>query len=259
MRTRTVALMVAALLVLGLVAAPAMAQDEEPRITATFQGETLGQVLQLLSRGYGLQYTLAQGVDPNTQVYASVVELTPEQALMSVLEPLDLMAVPQNGSFVIRERPQPAEREARDTALMPQVAAGVREAPRPERQVGNYVPGATQTGDDEGDGERVEVLELIFPKYLGADMAAAIFGGEVVEAGGYYGGGQYGQSGGYGGRGGYGGSYGGRGGYGGSYGSRGGYGSSYGSRGGYGSSSFGSRGSSGYGSRGGYGGINDNF
>ncbi len=251
MRTRTVALMVAALLVLGLVAAPAMAQDEEARITATFQGETLGQVLQLLSRGYGLQYTLAQGVDPDTQVYASVVELTPQQALMSVLEPLDLMAVPQNGSFVIRERPQPAQREARDTAIMPQVAGGAREAPRPERQVGNYVPGATQAADDEGDEERVEVLELIFPKYLGADMAAAIFGGEVVEAGGYYGGSQYGQSGGYGGRGGYGSS---------SYSSRGGYGSSsYGSRGGYGSSSFGSRGSSGYGSRGDFGGIDDNF
>ncbi len=239
---------VIAMLVAGL-ALPAMAQDDEVRLDLDFNGETLGQILQMLGRGYNLQYTLGEGVDPDMRITTHLRGVTLSQALTSIMEPNGLLAVNQDGRYIIRERPEPQARDTEVTTVTPQVAGGERTPPpSPTRQRPSYVPGASAAADGGEDGEEEEadqILEIIWPRYLGADMASGIFGGSVIEAGGYYGsggGGGYGSGGSYGGRGGYGGgSYGS-----GGYGSRGG--SSFGSRGG---SSFGSRGGSSFGSRGG--------
>jgi len=239
---------VIAMLVAGL-ALPAMAQDDEVRLDLDFNGETLGQILQMLGRGYNLEYTLGEGVDPDMRITTHLRGVTLSQALTSIMEPNGLLAVNQDGRYIIRERPEPQARDPEVITVTPQAAGGERTPPpSPTRQRPSYVPGASAAdgGEDGEDEEEDRILEIIWPRYLGADMASSIFGGSVIEAGGYYGsggsgGGSYGRSGG-----GYGGSSYGSGGYGGSsYGSRGG--SSYGSRGG---SSFGSRGSSSFGSRG---------
>jgi len=253
LRTRMVVIIAVVTMLAGLVAAPVMAQqDDEVRLDVDFNGESLSQVLQMLARGYNLEYTLGEGVDPNMSITTHLRGVTVEQALRSILEPNGLIAINQDGRYIIRERPEPQAREPETREIVPQAAAGTRTPPpSPTRQRPSYVPGATTTateGESESKDEEERILEIIWPRYLGADVAASIFGGGIIEAGGYYGGG-----GGYGGRGGYGsygGGYGGRGGYGGyggsSYG-RGGYGGSSYGRGGYGSSSFGRSGRSSYG------------
>ncbi len=233
---------VIAMLVAGSVL-PAMAQDDEVRLDLDFNGETLGQILQMLGRGYNLQYTLGEDVDPDMRITTHLRGVTLGQALTSILEPNGLLAIDQDGRYIIKQRPEPQARDTEATTVVPQAAAGTRTPPpSPTRQPRSYVPGASTAGEDEEgtDQEADRILEIIWPRYLGADMASSIFGGSVIEPGGYYGGG----SGGSGGYGGYGGSSygGGRGGYGGSSygGGRGGYGgSSYGRSSGGRSSSFG--------------------
>ncbi|MGI5817807.1 MAG: hypothetical protein ACOX9R_06885 [Armatimonadota bacterium] len=57
--------------------------------------------------------------------------------------------------------------------------------------------GSRAAGADASGQERDEFMELIWPRHLGADGVAMIFGGSVIEAGGYYGGGTTGTTGGY--------------------------------------------------------------
>lgn len=214
---KTVVVLIA-LVMLWALALPAMAQEEEVRLDLDFRGETLDNVLQLFRRGYGLEYTLGEGVNPNMQITTHLRGVTLDQALQSILNPNGLLAIEQDGRYVIRERPQPTERSVETRVVTPAFGAEGRTPPPPTRTAQAYEPRRGAAADAEGDEEeRDEVMEIIWPMYLGADMASSIFGGGFVEAGGYYGGGS-----GYGG----GGSYGRGGSYGGSYGSS--YGSSYG-------------------------------
>lgn len=229
----------AAFMLVALLAPAGLAQDEEPRLNLQFQGENLGQILQLLSRGYGLQYTLGEGVDANMSITTSLIGVTVDQALRSMLEPNGLIAVNQDGRYIIRERPQPTEREGGPTTVTPVAATGTRPTPPAPTRATTYTPGAGTApagGRGETDEEEEQILEVIWPKYIGAAMASAIFGGGMIDAGaaiGGMGGGYGGGSSRYGGS-----SYGGS-----SYG-----GSSFGRSGGssFGGSSFGrsSRGSS---------------
>lgn len=225
--------------------APAtMAQEEQQRITVDFTGESLNQVLQMFKRAYGLEYTLGEGVDANMRIDTYLRDVTLEQALQIILPPNGLVAIEQNGRYVIRERPQPQAREEQERREFTPQAAGARTPPpAPTRSPGAYEPRRGVAADDDADEEeeRDEVMEVIFPNYMGAAGAAMIFGGGVIEP--FMGGmgmGGMGTSGrsGYGtsGRSGYGSS--GRSGIGGS---RGGFGSS----GTSGRSSFGSSGTSG--------------
>ncbi|HCA48170.1 MAG TPA: hypothetical protein DEP45_12710 [Armatimonadetes bacterium] len=224
MRKTTLALM--ALTMLGAFVLPVFAQEEEVRLDLDFRGETLDQVLQLFRRGYGLEYTLGEGVDPNTSITTHLRGVTLDQALRSILEPNGLLAVEQNGRYTVRVRPAPTERDAEARVVAPVFTTQTRTPPAPTRQAAAYEPRRGAAQDENATQERDEIMEIIYPMYLGADMASSIFGGGFVEAGGYYGGGSgYG-----GGSSGYGGS---------SYGS-GGYGSNRGS-------SFGSNRNSGFG------------
>ncbi len=220
MRKTTLTLL--ALIMLGAFVLPVFAQEEEVRLDLDFRGETLDQVLQLFRRGYGLEYTLGEGVDPNTSITTHLRGVTLDQALRSILEPNGLLAIEQNGRYTIRERPAPTERDPESRVVAPVFSPETRTPPAPTRQALAYEPRRGAAEDETATAERDEIMEIIYPMYLGADMASSIFGGGFVEAGGYYGGGS-----------GYGGSS-----------SSSGYGSS-----GYGSSSsFGSNRSSGFGS-----------
>ncbi|MGI5816676.1 MAG: hypothetical protein ACOX9R_01120 [Armatimonadota bacterium] len=238
---RKTALALAALIILSALAVPAMAQDdEEPRITVDFgEGATLNSVLQMFKRAWGFEYTLGENVDPNMPIYTHLRNVNLDQALTSITQPNGLLAIEQNGRYVIRERPQPTgERDVQARDVTPAYAAQDRRPPAATRTTVDYEPrrGAAEAGAD-GEEERDEIMEIIWPVHLGADMAASIFGGAFIEAGGYFGSG--------GGTGGYGGQTGG-------YGGRTGGTSGYGSSGGFGSN----RGTSGYGTqRGTTGGI----
>lgn len=180
-----------ALMMLGAFVLPAMAQDDEVRLDLDFRGESLDQVLQLFRRGYGLEYTLGEGVEPTTQITTHLRGVTLDQALRSILEPNGLLAIEQNGRYVIKERPTPTERtEPATRTVAPVFTSTTRTPPAPTRQARAYEPRRGAAEDEEGEEEeRDEVMEIIYPMYLGADMASAIFGGGFVEAGGYYGGG----------------------------------------------------------------------
>lgn len=192
---------------LGSVTAPAVAQDEQARITVDFTGESLNQVLQMFRRAYGLEYTLGEGVDANMPITTYLRDVSLEQALQSILPPNGLVAIQQNGRYVIRERPQPTAREAVTRDVTPQAAGATRTPPAPTRGTGAYEPrrGMVMDATDTDEEERDEIMEVIFPNYMGAGMAAMIFGGGVIEpfGGGMGGGGGYGTSG-RGGTGGYG-------------------------------------------------------
>src|SRR6056297_3055150 len=98
-------------MMIGALATPAFSQDDEVRLDLDFNRESLNQVLQMFRRGYGLEYTLGEGVDPDMQITTHLRGVTLEQALQSIMEPNGLLAVEQNGRYVIRERPEPQERE----------------------------------------------------------------------------------------------------------------------------------------------------
>ncbi|MBD3293637.1 MAG: hypothetical protein GF393_11990 [Armatimonadia bacterium] len=224
---RKTAFALIALMMLGALAAPAMAQDEDARISVDFNGEHLNTVLQMFKRGWGFEYTLGEGVDAEMPIYTNLRDVTLEQALSSITKPNGLLAVEQNGRYVIKERPEPQARDEQTRTVSPAFAAESRTPPAPSRAMRDYEPrrGEAEDGEDDEE-ERDEVMDIIYPLHLGADMASSIFGGDFIEAGGYFGGG-----GGYGG------------------GSRGGYGGSSGYGSNRGSSGFGSnRGSSGFGS-----------
>lgn len=245
---RRIAFALIALTILGALAVPAVAQDDEVRLDLDFKAESLNQVLQMFRRGYGLEYTLGEGVDPDMQITMHLRGVTLEQALQSITQATGLLAIEQNGRYVLKERPEPQERQEQTRAVSPAFAGESRTPPAPSRALRDYEPrrGAAEEGDDEE--ERDEVMDIIYPVHLGADMAASIWGGNFIEAGGYFGGGG-GSS--YGGRGGS--SYGGSSGFGSNRG-----GSNFGSN--RGGSSFGSnRGSSNFGSNRGssFGGSNN--
>jgi hypothetical protein len=192
MRKATVVL--AAVVLIGGLAVPAVAQDDEVRLDLDFRSESLNQVLQMFRRGYGLEYTLGEGVNPDMQITTHLRGVTLEQALRSIMEPNGLLAVEQNGRYVIRERPEPGEREVQERTVDPAFAQEGRTPPAPTRTVRDYEPRRGDAADDDDDEEEREtVMEVIFPMYIGADGAAMIFGGGIIEAGGAYGaGGGYG-------------------------------------------------------------------
>lgn len=184
-RIRFVVTMGVTLILLVVLASAGMAQDEEPRLNLQFQNETLGQVLQLLARGYGLEYTLGEGVDPDTRISASLVGVTVDQALRIMLEPNGLVAVNQDGRYIIRQRPQPTERDTGPTTVSPVAASGTRPTPPAPTRATTYTPGASvaASGSKEGEAQEEEeerIFELIWPRYIGAAMASLIFGGDVI-------------------------------------------------------------------------------
>lgn len=216
----------------GMFAAPAVAQNDEARITVDFTGESLNQVLQMFKRAYGLEYTLGEGVNADMSITTYLRDVTLEQALQSILPPNGLIAIQQNGRYVIRERPEPQAREATAREVAPRAAtAATRTPPAPTRSTGAYEPrrGAAAADAEDDEEERDEIMEVIFPNFMGAGMGAMIFGGGMIEP---FAMGGMGSSGGYGtsGRSGYGSS------------GRSGMGSS--GRSGMGSSGFGSSGRS---------------
>ncbi len=234
---RTVMIGISAVAMLGLVfvaTGTGVAQEEAPRISVDYQNEPLGQVLQMMKRGWNLQYTLGEGVDSELPITAHLRDMALDEALKTILEPNGLMGIEQNGRYIIKQRPTPAARETETQPVLPSTGSVRTPPPSPTRATPAGTAARGEASGDEEDEEEATVLDIIWPKYLDAGEAAMIFGGDVW-------GGGYGQQGGYGSSGGYGG-YGSSGGYGG-YGSSGGYGG-YGSSGGYGGSSFGRGGSS---------------
>jgi hypothetical protein len=233
---RVIIAVIVSIAMLGAVTAPAAAQEEQVRITVDFTGESLNQVLQMFRRAYGLEYTLGEGVDANMPVTTYLRDVTLDQALQSILPPNGLVAIQQNGRYVIRERPQPTARETVARDVTPQAAGTTRTPPAPTRGTGTYEPrrGMVLDATENGEEERDEVMEVIFPNFIGSGMASMIFGGGVIEP---FGGGMGGTGGG-----GYGSS------------SRGGFGGGSSGYGSGGRGGFGGGGNYGSGGRGGFGG-----
>ena len=130
MRTVTTGIVVAMMLMLVCAAtAPSAAQDEQPRISVDFQNEPLGQVLQMLKRGWGLEYTVGQDVDTELPITAHLRDMALGEALKTILEPNGLMPVDQNGRYVIKVRPTPTARDTEAVPVTPTAGAGARPAP----------------------------------------------------------------------------------------------------------------------------------
>ena len=217
------------------------------KFSVQFDETPLNRVLDAFRRfDPNLQFTLAPNLG-NIPITASLVDVTVDAALGIVLDQAGLRAVKDNGVYQISEKP---ERRSQ-----PRVAPAVRFPPpvftiRPTAPgtgtegagaAAAAVPGApgTTTGEEE---EEDLPLRLIIVKYADPADMAFLFGGDVIEGGGMYGGGG-------GGGGGYGGGSGGYGGSSGGYGGGSSRGSSRGGSSGYGGSSGSSR--SGGSSRGG--------
>ncbi len=222
-----IALMVTALVALGAGTA-VWAQDEEARLDVDFNGESLSQVLQMLKRGYDLEYVLGEGVDPEIRINTSLRGVTLDEALKIIMGANGLIAVNQNGRYQISKRAVPTARVDTGAVVLPSLGGVRTPPPSPTRPVTASATAPADAAADEEDEEEEQILDIIWPRYLGADMASMIFGGDVMENEGLYGG--SGSSGGYGGS---------SGGYG-SSGSSGGYGSSGSNRGGSSSSRGGS-------------------
>jgi len=211
-----IALMVTALVALGAGTA-VWAQDEEATLDVDFNGESLSQVLQMLKRGYDLEYVLGDDVDPELRINTSLRGVTLDEALKIIMGANGLIAVNQNGRYQISKRAVPTARADAGVVLLPSLGGVRTPPPSPTRPVTSSATAPADAGDDEEEEEEEQILDIIWPRYLGADMASMIFGGDVMENTGLYGGSSSGSG---GNRGGSGGSYGG---------SSGGYGSSGGS------------------------------
>ena len=211
-----IALMVTALVALG-AGTTVWAQDEEARLDVDFNGESLSQVLQMLKRGYDLEYVLGEGVDPEIRINTSLRGVTLDEALKIIMGANGLIAVNQNGRYQISKRAVPTARVDTGAVVLPSLGGVRTPPPSPTRPVTASATAPAAEGEDEEDEEEEQILDIIWPRYLGADMASMIFGGDVMENEGFYGGG--------GSNGGYGNSSGGYGSSGSSYGSSG---SSYG-------------------------------
>lgn len=212
---------IAVLAVWSVLGPLASAQNGAPRLDVEFQNEPMGEVLELLARGYGLQYALDEGVNPELPITASLIGVTVEQALRILLEPNGLTAIDEDGRYVISEHTLPTEHLDDRATVTPVAAAGARPTPPPPVRPRAYASGPSATavaGEDGGDEEEDTILEVIWPRYIGAGMASAIFGGGMIDAGAALGGGS----------GSYGGGYGSSGTYAGGYGSGSSYGTSYG-------------------------------
>ena len=159
-----------------------LADDPQPRVTVNFQGEQLCDVAATLSAVPGVEVLLEPDVDPATPINATVMDFPLEQALTVILEPIGLTAVEQDEVWVVRNLPAP-EPAPGTPATAPPAVLTTREPPAPTRAIGRYEPqrgvvAATVDGDEE---ERDEVMEVIFPNYLGAATGAMIFGGGIID------------------------------------------------------------------------------
>ncbi len=196
-----IALMVTALVALGAGTA-VWAQDEEATLDVDFNGESLSQVLQMLKRGYDLEYVLGEGVDPEIRINTSLRGVTLDEALKIIMGANGLIAVNQNGRYQISKRAVPTARVDTGVVLLPSLGGVRTPPPSPTRPVTSSATAPADAGDDEEDEEPEQILDIIWPRYLGADMASMIFGGDVMENTGFYGGNSSssgGSSGGYGG------------------------------------------------------------
>lgn len=215
----------AACLLSVILSAAAAAEEAEPRLNLQLQAEPLSQVLELLARSYGLQYTLHEAVDPNLPITSSLVGVTVDQALRVVLAGSGLVAVEQDGQYAIHRAPSAPERPTDLTSAVP-MAVSTRPAPPPPVRPRAYAPGAAAapSAGEAQDEEEEQLFQIMWPRYIGAGLASAIFGGGMIDAGAALGGGSGSYGGGYGGSS-YGGGYGsGSGSYGGGYGGGGAYG-----------------------------------
>jgi hypothetical protein len=188
--------MVTALVALGAGTA-VWAQDEEARLDVDFNGESLSQVLQMLKRGYDLEYVLGEGVDPEIRINTSLRGVTLDEALKIIMGANGLIAVNQNGRYQISKRAVPTARVDTGAVVLPSLGGVRTPPPSPTRPVTASATAPADAAADEEDEEPEQILDIIWPRYLGADMASMIFGGDVMENEGLYGG--SGSSGGYGG------------------------------------------------------------
>jgi len=220
------------------IALPVRADDGAPggpavtpqqKLNISFEDATIGEVLKVLSQAGKFNYSLPPEFEKMT-VTVSLSDVTPEQALQIVLEQKGLMAVNDNGVWVVRRKPAGRGASApRATPAVPTGTAAVRQPPSATAAAPSRATTREGEATEAGLRREGEVTRVLRLRHTDPGLIAILFGGDII-----YGDENLGYGGGYGG-GGYGGGYGG---YGGS--SRGGgYGGS--SRGGgYGGSSRGS-------------------
>ncbi|MGI5817311.1 MAG: hypothetical protein ACOX9R_04360 [Armatimonadota bacterium] len=189
MRRRMTSTLVVLLVTLSVAG---WAQQDEARITVDFRGETLGQAMGMFARGYGLEYSLGQNVDAQTPVFATLVDVPLSNALTVILRSAGLTAVEQTGRWLITQQPQPMERPA--TQIRSLLATDSSRQPPLARTVAAYEPrrGAVEQGGEASENEeREEIMKLFYADFFAVDVLSEVFGGGVVEAGGYYGSGSY--------------------------------------------------------------------
>jgi len=120
------------------IALPVRADDGAPggpavtpqqKLNISFEDATIGEVLKVLSQAGKFNYSLPPEFEKMT-VTVSLSDVTPEQALQIVLEQKGLMAVNDNGVWVVRRKPAGRGASApRATPAVPTGTAAVRQPP----------------------------------------------------------------------------------------------------------------------------------
>ena len=154
---------------------------QEGKIDIDFNGESLGQVLQMFSSDYGLECILDNNVDAEIPITTHLRNVTMDEALHIVLGFNGLVAVDKNGRYIIHKNIIPV------TPIVIGVPMPFNRdiPPSPNRTVVSST-GSVVSGEED-DQEKSRFI-VIWPNYLGADMAAMIFGGDVIENTGVFGG-----------------------------------------------------------------------
>ena len=186
------------------------AQD---RFSIEFKDTPLSSVLEMLKRyDKNLQFAMSGNLG-DIKVTASLVEVTVDEALQIVLSQAGLMSVKDAGVYQIREKPERrTERAERPAPRFPApVFMNRPTAPGATTDAAAAAAPGAAAAAPGAEEEKNLPLRLIIVKYADPADMAYLFGGDVIEGGGMYGGGSGGSSGG-----GYGGSSGGSSGYGGS-------------------------------------------
>ena len=160
-----------------------LAEQTPPRITNSFEHESLGTVLDALAAECAVEFVPEAGVDLETPVNAHVMDLPLPYVLSTILAPLGLEAIEDGQSWRIREKAEQHEvapTDSRHHGATPELPAPTRSAAT------EYEPRSTPATGSQNDAEaeeRDEITEVIWPEHMGAGMAAMTFGGGVIEPG----------------------------------------------------------------------------
>ena len=193
MKAMRVSLLIVVTVTLLLPALAAVAQGER-RINQDFNAP-LKDILQVLKRVGNLgEFTIPEGYGDKA-VSVSIVDKTASEAFTQVLDAVDLVAINDAGTLVIK--PKPGEKGPRQAEPVHTPAGSIvgREPPRPVRtdagggDVSKPAAGTPGATDAAGAAQKKDkIYRLIVPNYMNLMMLSDIFGGSSIDENNYLGG-----------------------------------------------------------------------